>query len=93
MVGKVEPIGGERLLTLFLRDRDAKPILNGKGTLRLYHHTRGKDIQTVELQEREPGTYECKAKLDRNGEWQFDLVLDVGNDHFEWSQSQDVTLP
>ncbi len=93
VVGKADAASGERTLTLFLRDREAKPIEHGKGTLRLYHHTRGKDVQNIQLEEKEPGTYESKARLDRNGTWQFDLVLDVGNDHFEWSQPQDVILP
>lgn len=93
LVGTKNGEKGTRALTLFIRDRDAQVVSNAIGHLRLYHHTRGKDPQSIELMESDPGTYVCEVRMDRDGWWQFELSMDWNDRHFEWTQSQDIQLP
>jgi nitrogen fixation protein FixH len=81
--GPASDSAGTRELTLFVRDRDARPVSGAAGHLRLYHHARAGAAVTVPLTEREPGTYACQVAMGRAGYWQMELVLDRGQEHSE----------
>lgn len=83
---------GKRTITLFLRDAQAQPVAKAEGQVRLYHHARGKSTQTVDFKEIEPGTYEGKASIDRNGSWQFEISLQREGDRFEKSFVQEIEV-
>ena len=68
-------------------------VAGAQGSVRLYHYARGKDPQTVDLKETEPGTYVATVQMARDGRWQFDLTLDRDKQHFEWNQAQELQLP
>lgn len=84
---------GIRELTFFLRDNQSQPVAGAHGSVRLYHYARGKDPQTVDLKETDPGTYVATVQMARDGRWQFDLTLDRDKQHFEWNQAQELQLP
>ena len=74
---------GQRELTFFVRDRDARPVTGAHGHVRMYHHTRGKEVNTFELTEKEPGSYTIQAPMPRIGTWQLELTLDREAEHVE----------
>lgn len=74
---------GLRELTFFVRDRDARPLAGATGHVRMYHHARGKEVHTLELMEKEPGTYALSAPMPRTGTWQLEVTLDQGEQHVE----------
>ncbi len=76
VVPGAQSANGERELTFFVRDRDARPVAGASGHVRLYHHARGKEVHTSELSEKEPGTYVLSAPMPRLGIWQLEVVLD-----------------
>ena len=77
--------GGERELTFFVRDREARPVAGAQGQVRMYHHARGKEVHTFELSEKEPGTYVLQAPMARSGTWQLELTLQRDQEHVEES--------
>ncbi|MGN6544778.1 MAG: FixH family protein [Aureliella sp.] len=81
--GPAADASGERELTVFVRDSQAQPVSGAAGHLRLYHHARAGAAVTVELAEKEPGTYVCQVAMPRAGFWQMELALDRGDEHFE----------
>jgi nitrogen fixation protein FixH len=83
--GPPKDASGMRELTLFIRDRDARPVCGASGRLRLYHHARAGAAVTTPLVESEPGTYVCSVTMARAGYWQMELTLDRGDEHIESS--------
>lgn len=74
---------GQRELTFFVRDRDARPVTGARGHVRMYHHARGKEVHTLELTEKEPGSYTIQTPMPRTGTWQLEVTLDRDADHVE----------
>lgn len=74
-----------RELTFFVRDRDARPVAGATGHVRMYHHARGKEVHTIELSEKEPGSYSLVTPMQRAGTWQLDVTLDREGQHVEES--------
>ncbi len=81
----------QRELTFFLRDRDARPVTGAHGRVRMYHHARGKEVQTIDLVEKEPGSYSLQAAMPRAGTWQLEVMLDRENEHVEQSIEFELT--
>jgi hypothetical protein len=77
---------------LFVRSNSGQPVTGGVGTLTMYHHARGQDIQKAALIESEPGTYSAEIKMDRDGLWQVEINLDVADKHFEYSATENIQL-
>lgn len=83
----------ERELTIFVRDRDAKPVTGATGQLRYYHHARAGAAQTATLRESDPGSYVCQAPFVRAGFWQIELKLERGDVRFESSTAFELSSP
>lgn len=94
VAGPLDSTNGKRVLTLFLRDAQSAPIVGAVGELRLYHHARAGQAQTVSLKETAPGSYEATVDMQRTGTWQLEVKLDRESDHYEWNAAQDFeSLP
>lgn len=91
--GPLAASGSERELTIFVRDRDAKPVSGAIGQIRYYHHARAGAAQTATLSENEPGSYVCKAHFVRTGTWQIELRLVRGEERFESSIIYELSSP
>lgn len=78
-------VGEKRTLEVFIRSQDAQPLLGATGSVRVYHHARGRDVQTADLVESEPGSYSAQLLMDKPGIWQIELKLDRKDEHFEWT--------
>jgi hypothetical protein len=70
---------------VFLRDALGQPLSGARGSAQVYHHSRAKHVQSLELVEQEVGTYQMVVSAARPGLWHCDLRVDRGEDHFEWS--------
>ncbi|MGN6132875.1 MAG: FixH family protein [Aureliella sp.] len=82
---------GLRELTLFVRDRQARPVTGARGSVRLYHHARAGAAVTLPLAEQESGAYACRATMARAGTWQVELILDRGREHMESAMEIELT--
>jgi nitrogen fixation protein FixH len=77
---------------LFVRSNAGEPITGGTGSLTMYHHARGKQIEKASLVENEPGTYSAEINMDRDGLWQVEIELNVAEKHFEYSATENIQL-
>lgn len=64
---------GNRTLVVTLQDRDSDPVEAAGVQVRLFHHARASEPQSIELREQGLGHYTGTASMDRNGLWQVDL--------------------
>ncbi len=82
---------GTRELLFFVRDRNEKPVTGAQGDLRLYHHARAGQAESVSLKETEPGTYSCNVHMNRAGTWQIELTMQRQDDRLEHTTTYDLS--
>ncbi len=76
-------------LQAFLKNVDGEPVQIQSGTLRLFHHARGADVQTFSLEPNAQGLVVLEGCFSVDGLWQ--VEIDVRNDREErFVDSQDV---
>lgn len=91
---------GKGMVTVFLRDRDGKPIDGVKGQVRVYHHARASEVQRTDFRAvgasdsgleagSEIGTYQFPVSHFRTGTWQIELALEKDGVNFEWARAID----
>lgn len=75
---------GKRALTVTLRDAAGRPLSDALLQLKLWHHARPLDIQTVRLtpDPATPGQYSGEVIARRPGLWEVELTADRGDAHF-----------
>ena len=83
--GAIDGLAKERELTVFLRDRNAQPVVGATGHVRCYHHARASAVFETEFQEKDPGSYSCKLPMARAGQWQMELKFQRSDERFESS--------
>ena len=84
---------GERELVVMLRDRDNAWVTGASVRVSCFHYARAGDPMSFELTEVLPGQYTGKARLGREGFWQFDLVAERGDARFVSQTKQFVRKP
>ncbi len=83
---------GQRELTLFVRDAQAQPVHAATGSVRLYHHARGKQVLRSELTETDAGAYRCTVDMHRAGTWHIEVTLQRGQEHVEQAMDYDLEM-
>lgn len=73
---------GERDLLVVLRDREGAAVEGASLGVSCYHFARASDPLTIEFSEVLPGQYVGKARLAREGFWQFELEAQRGSERF-----------
>ncbi len=92
VVPEVADPQGRRTVTVMLADSQGAPLESLEGQVRLYHHARAGEIQSLELESLGGGNYRVLAMMDRPGLWEIELDLrDQQAAHFLIKQTVKVT--
>lgn len=81
---------GEREVVVMLRDRDGQPVTDAAVQVFGYHYARAGDPVAFESVEVLPGQYVGKARVGREGFWQFEVSAERGEERFFSSFKQFV---
>ena len=81
---------GEREVLVMLRDRDDQPVTDAAVQVFGYHYARAGEPVAFESVEVLPGQYVGKARVGREGFWQFEIDVNRGEQRFFTSFKQFV---
>lgn len=63
-------------LLIHMNDRSGQSVEDLKGKVKLYHHARAAEIQSLAIKPLSPGLYVVAAQMERTGLWQIELDLE-----------------
>lgn len=87
--GTVDALG-QRNLALAVHDAAGQPVAGAAVTVEFFHHARAKDFRDIELSEVVPGQYAAAAQMPLAGRWQFDIVIERGEQRYVATLQQHV---
>jgi len=88
--GAVDALG-RRNLSVAVHDAAGQPLAGAAVTVEYFHHARAKDFRAVELSEVVPGQYATAAQMPLAGRWQFDVVIERGEQRYVATLQQHVS--
>lgn len=86
--GASADVYGHRDILVALTTADGQPLSGAQVKGELWHHARPGELVELTLQEsaEQPGHYSCRARADRSGLWQVELLVRKGSDQFIHSE-------
>ena len=89
--GKTADVMSERDVVVQLRDADGQPVRDAQISVSCYHFARASEPLAFKFDEILPGQYVGRARLSREGFWQFELIAEQGDKLFISQFKQFVT--
>jgi nitrogen fixation protein FixH len=83
----------QRTVEICLRDRKLEPISGATVSVRTFHKARAAHPVEQQLAESGAGVYSCVLEMPKQGQWQFEVTADLGDDHFRSLQVLQVGDP
>jgi nitrogen fixation protein FixH len=83
-------VEGRRQVVVSIFDDQMAPVGGVRLTARLYHHSRGGQVDTVHFRETSEGQYESQTALQKRGLWQVDIKIE--GDHGIALHSQEMEV-
>jgi FixH len=85
------PLAEHSILTVNIRDAFNAPVTGLRLKVRMYHHARGKEIETKGMGELQDGTYQMETHFVRSGVYQLDIRIE--GSHGIAAVSREIEIP